>query len=83
MFSSSIIGMSMYGLQLLVILWKICLPRKKKLSQSLTIINIVCFLLKFLGYNVLGFVVYGNLDEDGFENCSTGVVAYMEAILII
>lgn len=83
MFSSSIIGMSMYGLQLLVIVWKICLPRKKKLPHSLTICNIVFFLLKFLGYNILGFVVYGSLDEDGYSDCSGSVIAYMEAILII
>jgi len=62
MFSSSIIGLSMYGLQWFIILWKYCLPRKKKFPQSLTIINILVFLLKFLGYNILGFVVYGNID---------------------
>ncbi len=62
LFSSSMIGMSMYALQLLVILWKILLPRRKKCPQTFTVINIICFLLKFLGYNVLGFVLYGSID---------------------
>lgn len=73
----------MYGLQWLVILWKICFPRKKKLPQSLTILNILAFLLKFLGYNIFGFVVYGHIDSDGQATCSGSVLAYMEAIFII
>lgn len=81
--SSAGIGLSMYGLQLLVILWKICLPRRKKLPQSLTIINILCFVLKYLGYNILGFVVYGSIGDDGIQDCNGGVLDYMEALFII
>lgn len=81
--SSSGIGLAMYGLQWLVILWKICLPRRKKLPQSLTIINIVCFFLKYLGYNILGFVVYGSIGDDGQQDCVAGVLDYMQALFII
>ena len=83
LFSSAIIGLSMYGLQCFAILWKICLPRRTKLPQSLTIINIVCFVLKFLGYNILGFVVYGSIGDTGLADCSGGVLDYMEALFII
>jgi len=48
-----------------------------------SIANLVFFLLKFLGYNILGFVVYGNIDEAGQADCSGSVLAYMEAIFII
>jgi hypothetical protein len=81
--SSGVIGLSMYGLQCLVILWKICLPQRKKLPQSLTIINIISFILKYLGYNILGFVVYGSLGDEGLSDCSGGVLDYMEALFII
>jgi len=81
--SSGLIGISMYGLQFLVILWKICFPTKKKLPQTLTIMNIIFFLLKYLGYNTLGFVVEGNIAQDGLSNCDGSVLAYMEALFII
>jgi hypothetical protein len=61
--SSSLIGLSMFGMQILVMLWKVSFPLRKKLPQALTILNIVFFLLKFLGYNILGFVVEGNIDS--------------------
>jgi hypothetical protein len=32
---------------------------------------------------LLGFVVYGNIDENGLVECDGSVLAYMEAILII
>ena len=62
MFSSSLIGLSMFTLQLLVIFFKICCPSYRKCPKTFTILNIIGFLLKFLGYNLLGFVVYGNID---------------------
>jgi len=62
MFSSSIIGFSMFALQLLVILTKITCPSLRKFPKTFTILNIIAFFLKFLGYNLLGFIVYGNID---------------------
>lgn len=62
MFSSSIVGMSMFVLQLLVTFIKICCPSQRKFTKTFTILNIISFLLKFLGYNLFGFIVYGNID---------------------
>ena len=60
--SSSIIGIAMYVLQLLIIGWKILLPLYRKCTLAVTIVNIAIFLLKFLGFNILGFVLYTNID---------------------
>lgn len=81
--SSAIIGVSMFGISLMIMFIKVLCPMKKKFTECLAILNIVGFLLKFLGYNIVGFVVYGHLDQDGFESCSGSVVAYMESLLII
>jgi hypothetical protein len=62
MFSSALIGLSMFTVQLIVTLMKICCPTCRKFPKTFTILNIIAFLLKFLGYNLLGFIVYGNID---------------------
>jgi hypothetical protein len=62
MFSSALIGLSMFTVQLIVTLMKICCPTFRKCPKTFTILNIIAFLLKFLGYNLLGFIVYGNID---------------------
>lgn len=62
MFSSSLIGFSMFAIQFLVTFLKICFPNSRKCPKTFTILNIIAFLLKFLGYNLLGFIVYGNID---------------------
>lgn len=59
LFSSSMIGLSHFLFQLLVILWKILLPRYGTCSHVSTLINFFFFLVKFLGYNGFGFVLYG------------------------
>ena len=82
-FSSSIIGLTIFTLQFIIVLWKICFPRNKKCPQALTITNIILFMLKFLGYNTLGFVVEGNIDSNDLADCDSGIKAYMEALFII
>lgn len=73
----------MFGIQLGVMIWKVCAPHRKKCPQVVSIINLISFLLKFLGYNILGIVVYQNIDGYDLENCDGSVQSYMNALFII
>lgn len=59
--SSALIGISMFGLQFLVMLNKMCCFYKKKFAEVISVLNIIFFVLKFLGYNIVGLVVHGNV----------------------
>lgn len=69
LFSSALIGISMAGLQILAMITKICCFYKKKFSEVISVLNIIFFVFKFLGYNVVGLVVNSNIDPNDLESC--------------
>ncbi len=46
-------------------------------------LNIIFFVFKFLGYNVVGLVVNSNVDPNDMDVCDDSLKSYMTAILVI
>ena len=83
--SSGLIASSMQFLQFLSISFKCCFPHSlSKFPRVVSIMNIIFYVLKFLGYNILGIVVFNSVgSEDQGDNCDGSLSDYMTAIFII
>ncbi len=55
-FSSAVVGVSLFGVQLLIYLFMIILPQYRKSLEILTKLNILCFSVYFCGYKLYGIV---------------------------
>ena len=82
MLSSGLIGLSMFTLQFLAMFIKIIF-NSKCFINVISVTNIVVFVLKFLGYNIVGLVLLNNVDPNDLAVCDGSVQSYMQAIFII
>jgi hypothetical protein len=74
--SSGIIGLSMFGIQFIAMMIKgIC--DSKMVLNVISVINIIVFILKFMGYNVVGCVLMGNVIPDDLPKCDSSLQSYM------
>jgi hypothetical protein len=80
--SSGFIGLGMFSIQFFSMLANI-LCKTKKLLNIVSVMNLILFVLKFLGYNIVGIVLINNVTEDDLNNCNGSLQSYMEAIFII
>jgi hypothetical protein len=80
--SSGFIGLGMFSIQFFSMLTNI-LCRTKKLLNIVSVMNLIFFVLKSLGYNIVGIVLINNVTGDDLTNCNGSLQSYMEAILII
>jgi hypothetical protein len=80
--SSGFFGLGMFSVQFFSMLANI-LCKTKELLKIVSIMNLALFVLKFLGYNIVGVSLIYKVSGDDLINCNVSLQSYMEAIFII